>query len=330
MAKRRKKDKDGQPFGNTPPLYDRQTQRADSPRADHLEIPEYVEMLAEMPLAVSKIRLLHYLSIGVVLLVLVILLLQKLYSIDLYTYVKIPLFTILGLLWLLELAAIFSLPMRLAHRSLSDSEDSAPTLKEYVDMRRRSGGLLLKSRWQMKKEQWWELFIGQQLVYLLNSYRNYFINLKRKYVKYLNHSLVELKTADYIAHKVEFSHSSIANRINLAKILLLLAENSQTPNAAIYANLILEKIQWVMNQYKLNPYIEILAAFHNALAINNRWADYTKAEYLKAGHILLTYNRPDLDESDAGKAIIELEQAGFRTVPDVDLNFFQEDADSDE
>jgi hypothetical protein len=66
----------------------------------------------------------------------------------------------------------------------------------------------------------------------------------------------------------------------------------------------------------LDPFVEVLMALHDALAFENRWAEYSATQYEGARKIIRKLVLPKrLSDEKAEKAMMELERLGFDTTP---------------
>lgn len=91
---------------------------------------------------------------------------------------------------------------------------------------------------------------------------------------------------------------------------------TKTPDASLYVNEILHKIQELEVKSPNDPFLEILSGFYIALAFNNQWADYETEQYAAIRNILKRFaGRPALKLTEIEKAILEMEEIGFNTTP---------------
>jgi hypothetical protein len=110
-----------------------------------------------------------------------------------------------------------------------------------------------------------------------------------------------------------------------------LAEHSGEATSAIYANTILENIRHLRDLTPEDLFLEILMGFHDALAFDNRWAEYDCKQYSAAYQILKSNVNSALTLKRVRRAILKLEEAGFNTTPfSVDIDFFQDGSGLDE
>ena len=87
-------------------------------------------------------------------------------------------------------------------------------------------------------------------------------------------------------------------------------------DAAVYINRVLHGIRQMEEHSPEDPFFNVLSAFYDALAFNNKWTNYTADQYLKVKAVLKKYSeRSALDQKTIEKAINELEDIGFDTTP---------------
>lgn len=96
------------------------------------------------------------------------------------------------------------------------------------------------------------------------------------------------------------------------------------PDAAVPANNILHTIRSYRDESPYDPFLDILIALHDAMQFENRWIEYDAAQYEGAYKILKEYANKNLDDSKVSKAIIQLEELGFETLPfESELDFLE-------
>ena len=93
-------------------------------------------------------------------------------------------------------------------------------------------------------------------------------------------------------------------------------DHAQTPSAAAYASELLSKMRIMRDRLPYDRVTEILMAFYDALAYDNRWASYSRDQYERA--LLMVrrvakIKRPN--DKHLQKSIMELERIGFDTLP---------------
>lgn len=95
-----------------------------------------------------------------------------------------------------------------------------------------------------------------------------------------------------------------------------LTHTAQTPGAAVHACNLFGKISSYVDQFPQSPGAEVMAAFHDALAYENRWTEFSAGEYESALSVLrLFFQSPNPTPKRAAKAIIQFEKRGFNTIP---------------
>ena len=98
--------------------------------------------------------------------------------------------------------------------------------------------------------------------------------------------------------------------------LQMLAAHCREAIAARYASSLLRTIRTMRDVAPLDPFVEVLMALHDALAFENRWADYEADQYQAVHEVLKKLTKPKRLTSDkAEKALMELEDIGFDTTP---------------
>jgi len=88
-----------------------------------------------------------------------------------------------------------------------------------------------------------------------------------------------------------------------------------TPIAAVYADSLLRTLRTIRDQFPFEPLTEILMAFYDAIAFENRWIDYQANQYQGVRDLLTTLVDFPLSNEDVEQAILRLEDLGFDTLP---------------
>jgi hypothetical protein len=88
-----------------------------------------------------------------------------------------------------------------------------------------------------------------------------------------------------------------------------------TPIAAVYADSLLRTLRTIRDQFPFEPLTEILMAFYDAIAFQNRWIDYQANQYKEVGDLLTTLVNSQLSNEEVEQAILSLEDLGFDTLP---------------
>jgi hypothetical protein len=92
--------------------------------------------------------------------------------------------------------------------------------------------------------------------------------------------------------------------------------HANSGDAAVYINRILHTIREMEDRSPKDPFLDILFALYDALAVDNNWTKYTADQYAKAKEVLEKYSkRSILNQKAIEKAIVELEEIGFDTTP---------------
>lgn len=92
--------------------------------------------------------------------------------------------------------------------------------------------------------------------------------------------------------------------------------HANTANAALFINQVFHSIRDMEDESPYDPFLDILFAIYDALAIDNNWINYSAEQYNKIKEILRKYSsRTSLNQKAIEKAIVELEEAGLDTTP---------------
>ena len=92
--------------------------------------------------------------------------------------------------------------------------------------------------------------------------------------------------------------------------------NVNSPSASVYVNTILHAIRDMEDKSPDDPFLDVLYAFYDALAYENNWAKYNAQQYANAKNILENFfDRPTITPDVIEKAILALEETGFKTIP---------------
>lgn len=92
--------------------------------------------------------------------------------------------------------------------------------------------------------------------------------------------------------------------------------HANSADAAFYVDTILHTIRHMEDHSPRDPFLDILFALYDALAINNNWTKYGAEQYREAKKVLEKYSgRSGLGQKAIEKAIEELEEIGFDTTP---------------
>lgn len=87
-------------------------------------------------------------------------------------------------------------------------------------------------------------------------------------------------------------------------------------HAALAAYDLIDRIRLFGRRCSRDPLTEITSALHDAIAGNDRWATYRSEQYLEAAKAFRKYaRRPRLDRKLIERAINDLEEIGFDTLP---------------
>ena len=87
-------------------------------------------------------------------------------------------------------------------------------------------------------------------------------------------------------------------------------------SAAMYADRLLRTLRTLRDAIPTDPFVEVATALHDALALQNNWADCDAGQFDAARTILKTAAKKEkLTDQHIEKAIIDLEAAGFDTTP---------------
>ncbi|MBI4324086.1 MAG: hypothetical protein HY674_02360 [Chloroflexi bacterium] len=92
-------------------------------------------------------------------------------------------------------------------------------------------------------------------------------------------------------------------------------DHSGQPSASNYVQHLFKTIRQARDIAGSDPFLAVLIALHDALAYENRWADYSASQYDGALHVLAKYANQDVFPEKIEKAIMELEDLGFDTTP---------------
>jgi hypothetical protein len=91
---------------------------------------------------------------------------------------------------------------------------------------------------------------------------------------------------------------------------------SRKPEAAGYAGVLLRNMRAMQDRCVGDPFVGVVLALHDALAYENRWADFEARQYEGAYEVLKALaERPSVGDQQAEKAIMELGELGFETTP---------------
>jgi len=122
----------------------------------------------------------------------------------------------------------------------------------------------------------------------------------------------KLNEADQKAQLILRTHFAKQILTDLKKI----QEHFENISAAIYVDSLLRKMRAMEELSPYDPYIEVVAALHDALAYKDNWDKFDAEQYKGAYQILKELaNRHRIDNDIAEKAIIKLENLGFDTTP---------------
>lgn len=101
--------------------------------------------------------------------------------------------------------------------------------------------------------------------------------------------------------------------------LSLLKQNALTPATATPALAIIKGIREMRSVLPSEPYLQIALALHDALNYDNRWTNYSDAQYATAYDVMkeaaIAANNDRFDMNALSKMIERLEKAGFATLP---------------
>lgn len=86
--------------------------------------------------------------------------------------------------------------------------------------------------------------------------------------------------------------------------------------AAVYVKILLNRIRAMRALLTFDPFLEVLMAFHDSLAVENKWFEYSAEQYEKAYNLLKRLGQKrSIKNEMIEKAIMELEDIGFDTTP---------------
>jgi hypothetical protein len=119
--------------------------------------------------------------------------------------------------------------------------------------------------------------------------------------------------------KVDLSAQKILRAHYLPQILSDLQRiqpHCGQPSAAMYADRLLRDMRSLRDSTPTDPFGEVVLALYDALAMDNKWADYEANSFETARQILRKVaNKEKLTDQYIEKAVAELEEAGFDTTP---------------
>ena len=108
-------------------------------------------------------------------------------------------------------------------------------------------------------------------------------------------------------------------RAHYMKIILQSIRNVQqyagTPNATVYIHKILHTIRDFEDKSPDDALLEVLFAFYDAFAYENKWATYSSVQFKKAEEILNQVTEKSIRSKNIEKAIAALDCAGFDIIP---------------
>lgn len=108
-------------------------------------------------------------------------------------------------------------------------------------------------------------------------------------------------------------------RAHYIKVILKSVKNVQphaeTPNATVHINKILHTICEFEENSPDDSILEVLFAFYDALAYQHQWTTYTTEQFEKAEGILHRIAKTSMKPKYIEKAIADLEDTGFDTIP---------------
>jgi hypothetical protein len=127
----------------------------------------------------------------------------------------------------------------------------------------------------------------------------------------------------------QFAHARVAKpnpaaqsiiRTALAKSILAdlrsIQQYAGSAMAAAYAAPLLKTMRTMRDLVPYDPYVKVVMALYDAMAYENRWADYDAEQYQGARQTLgQLAKQTSIDRRDVAKAILELEERGFNTTP---------------
>jgi hypothetical protein len=88
------------------------------------------------------------------------------------------------------------------------------------------------------------------------------------------------------------------------------------PIAAMPIGKLLGTIRAMRDVVGIDPFVEVVLALHDSLALENKWADYGADQFAGAYEVLKNLvSKNSVSETHAEKAIMELEELGFETTP---------------
>jgi hypothetical protein len=111
--------------------------------------------------------------------------------------------------------------------------------------------------------------------------------------------------------------------------LLSIQGHCGSSRMAVYADSLIRALRSMRDALPTDPYVDVVVALHDALAHENRWADYTAEQYCSAYEMLKSLVKSGaIDQRKADRAVLALEQVGFNTLP-FEINWPTESEDDE-
>jgi len=138
-----------------------------------------------------------------------------------------------------------------------------------------------------------------------------------------------IQTSEEVVETVDRAEPQVNHILRVHFISQILTDLRQIqkyiskPEAAIYADSLLLTMRTMDEISPFDPFIEIVMAFHDALAYKNNWNKYSPDQYEGAYQILKEFvQKQNISSDTVEKAIMRFEKLGFETTPfDLDMEF---------
>jgi len=105
------------------------------------------------------------------------------------------------------------------------------------------------------------------------------------------------------------------DRQAILQALQQIQAHAGTPSTGVYIHKILQIIKQVETETPVDPALEVLFAFYDALAYNDLWVGYTAEQYQQAHQVLTLIGNVPINARQIENAIAALDAAGFDTLP---------------
>ncbi len=138
------------------------------------------------------------------------------------------------------------------------------------------------------------------------------VEASKSYAESLRHVQQATLRREPMAERI--LRADVAGRIIPA--LRKMCEAVVEPKGAMIMSRIFKTIEHAAAVSPNSPFTRLLLALHDSLAFNNQWISYSHDQYTAAADTLAQLVRkPFINDSQANRAIVELEMIGFNTVP---------------